>query len=63
LICHEDNILSADELQLKAQGHVSKLPRQFSLFSTLALAFSITNTGIEYLFLCLLDLGEQSFVT
>lgn len=35
--------LSADEIQLRAQGHVGELPRQFSPLSTLALAFSITN--------------------
>ncbi|KAK5940756.1 hypothetical protein PMZ80_007173 [Knufia obscura] len=40
--------LSADEIQLRAQGHVGELPRQFSAFSTLALAFSITNTWVGY---------------
>lgn len=35
--------LSADEIQLRAQGHVGELPRQFSAFSTLALAFSIVS--------------------
>ena len=40
--------LSADEIQLRAQGHVGELPRQFSPLSTLALAFSITNTWVGY---------------
>lgn len=40
-----DDTLSVDEIQLRAQGH---LPRQFSIFATLALAFSITNTWIGY---------------
>lgn len=40
--------LSADELELRAQGHVGQLPRQISMFATLALAFSITNTWIGY---------------
>ncbi|ETN43520.1 uncharacterized protein HMPREF1541_02679 [Cyphellophora europaea CBS 101466] len=40
--------LSADEIQLRAQGHVGELPRQFSPLSTLALAFSITNSWVGY---------------
>lgn len=40
--------LSADEIQLRAQGHVSELPRQFGLLSTLSLAFSITNSWVAY---------------
>jgi hypothetical protein len=43
-----DENLSADEIQLRAQGHVGELPRQFSPLSTLALAFSITNTWVGY---------------
>ncbi|KEQ93028.1 hypothetical protein AUEXF2481DRAFT_74039 [Aureobasidium subglaciale EXF-2481] len=39
---------TADEGQLQAQGHETDLPRAFSFFSTLALAFSITNTWIGY---------------
>ncbi|KAI1622604.1 amino acid/polyamine transporter I [Exophiala viscosa] len=40
--------LSADELQLRAQGHVSELPRQFGAFATLSLAFSITNSWVGF---------------
>jgi choline transport protein len=40
--------ISADELQLRAQGHVQELPRQFSTFSILSLSFSITNSWIGY---------------
>ena len=40
--------LSADEIQLRAQGHKGQLPRQFSAFYTLALAFSMTNSWIRY---------------
>lgn len=40
--------LSADEIQLRAQGHVGELPRQFSPLATLALAFSITNSWVGY---------------
>lgn len=40
--------LSEDELQLRAQGHVGELPRQFSTVSLLSLAFSITNSWIGY---------------
>lgn len=40
--------LSADEIQLRAQGHVGELPRQFSAFATVSLAFSITNSWIGY---------------
>lgn len=38
--------LSADELELRAQGHTGELPRQFSALSTLSLAFTITNSWI-----------------
>lgn len=44
----EEQSLSHDERQLRAQGHVGELPRQFSVIATLALAFSITNTWIGY---------------
>ena len=37
-----------DELQLRAQGHKQEMPRQFSGFATLALAFSMTNSSIGY---------------
>lgn len=40
--------LSADEIQLRAQGHKGELPRQFSAFSTLALGFSLTNSWLGY---------------
>lgn len=40
--------LSADELQLRAQGHKQEMPRQFSGFATLSLAFSMTNSWIGY---------------
>ncbi|KIV92896.1 hypothetical protein PV10_04156 [Exophiala mesophila] len=40
--------MSVDELQMRAQGHTSELPRQFSLLSTLALAFAITNSWVGY---------------
>jgi choline transport protein len=40
--------LSADERELRAQGHEGELPRQFGAMSTLALAFTITNSWIAY---------------
>ncbi|KAK4935467.1 hypothetical protein LTR10_023483 [Elasticomyces elasticus] len=40
--------LSADELELHAQGHTGELPRQFGALSTLSLAFTITNSWIAY---------------
>ncbi|KEF63764.1 uncharacterized protein A1O9_01742 [Exophiala aquamarina CBS 119918] len=40
--------LSADELELRAQGHIGELPRQFGVLSTLSLAFTITNSWIAY---------------
>lgn len=40
--------LSIDELELRAQGHKGELPRQFSILSTLSLAFTITNSWIAY---------------
>ncbi|KAI1620189.1 amino acid/polyamine transporter I [Exophiala viscosa] len=39
-----DDALSADEVQLRAQGHVGELPRQFSTFATVAFAFTLTNS-------------------
>jgi len=44
----DDAELSADELQLRTQGHVGELPRQFSAFAAVALAFSITNSWVGY---------------
>lgn len=46
--------LSKDEDELRAQGHISDLPRQFSTYTTLATAFSVTNSwiGIPGMFLC-----------
>lgn len=40
--------LSTDEIQLRAQGHIGELPRQFSAFATLSLAFSLTNSWVGY---------------
>jgi choline transport protein len=40
--------LSPDELLLRAQGHQGELPRQFSSFSALSLAFVITNSWVGY---------------
>lgn len=40
--------LSADEIQLRAQGHTGELPRQFGAFATISLAFSLTNSWIGY---------------
>ena len=40
--------LTSDELELRAQGHTSEMPRQFSALSTLSLAFTITNSWIAY---------------
>jgi hypothetical protein len=39
--------LSADEIQLRAQGHVGELPRQFTGFQTIAFAFQISNTWVS----------------
>jgi hypothetical protein len=44
----DQDSLSADEIQLRAQGHVGELPRQFGAFATLSLAFSITNSWVGY---------------
>ena len=44
----QDAILSADELELRAQGHTGELPRQFSTLSTLAIAFTLTSAWIGY---------------
>ena len=40
--------LSADELELRLQGHVGELPRQFGALSSLSLAFTLTNSWIGY---------------
>lgn len=40
--------LSDDEVQLRAQGHVGEMPRQFGLLSTLSLGFSITNSWVAF---------------
>lgn len=40
--------LTVEELELRAQGHTSELPRQFGALSTLSLAFTITNSWIAY---------------
>ncbi|QKX64666.1 uncharacterized protein TRUGW13939_11842 [Talaromyces rugulosus] len=46
---HSDtNELSSDELLLRAQGHQGELPRQFSSFAALSLAFVITNSWLGY---------------
>ena len=47
-LAQDSSMLSDDELELRAQGHIGELPRRFSWFATLALAFSITNTWIGY---------------
>ncbi|KAK5037143.1 hypothetical protein LTR13_004948 [Exophiala sideris] len=44
----QDGLLSADELELRAQGHKGELPRQFSTLSTLAIAFLLTSAWIGY---------------
>lgn len=43
-----DEILSADEQLLRAQGHKGELPRQFSSFAALSMGFVITNSWIGY---------------
>ncbi|KAH9203875.1 putative amino acid permease [Leptodontidium sp. 2 PMI_412] len=43
---HPSHHISTDDLALMAQGHKSSLPRQFSAYSTLAFAFSVTNSWI-----------------
>ncbi len=57
-----DKDANLDELQLRAQGHVSELPRRFSMFSLLAFSFSIMNswTGIVPLLITDLTLGGPS---
>lgn len=42
------NEITADELLLRAQGHHGELPRQFSSFAGLSLAFVITNSWLGY---------------
>ncbi|KPI43975.1 Choline transport protein [Cyphellophora attinorum] len=44
----ENNGLSEDELQLRAQGHIGELPRQFTTISLLSFAYSVTNSWIGY---------------
>ena len=45
----DDEGLSADEIQLRAQGHVGELPRQFTAFQTIAFSFEISNTwGLSF---------------
>lgn len=44
----DTNELSPDELLLRAQGHQGELPRQFSSFAALSLAFVITNSWLGY---------------
>lgn len=52
-------VLSADEIQLRSQGHKGELPRQFSALSLLAIAFSVTNSwvGISAVFVTPLFCG------
>ena len=45
---NQDAVLSADELELRAQGHKGELPRQFSTLSTLSIAFLLTSAWIGY---------------
>lgn len=45
---NHDAVLSADELELRAQGHKGELPRQFSTLSTLSIAFLLTSAWIGY---------------
>jgi choline transport protein len=40
--------LSDDEIQLRAQGHVGEMPRQFGLLSALSMGFSITNSWTAF---------------
>lgn len=44
----DEHGLTADEIQLRAQGHTGELPRQFGAFATVSLAFSLTNSWIGY---------------
>lgn len=44
----DESTSQPDERQLKAHQHQNELPRVFSAFSTLSLAFSITNSWIGY---------------
>ena len=54
-----DKDADLDDLQLRAQGHVSELPRRFSMLSLLAFSFSIMNswTGVVPLLITDLTLG------
>lgn len=48
--------IDLDELQLRAQGHVGQLPRQFSIISLIAFSFSIMNSWIGFVSLLLTTL-------
>ncbi|KAL1873124.1 hypothetical protein VTK73DRAFT_1085 [Phialemonium thermophilum] len=39
-------ILTKDQLELQAQGHIEEMPRQFTLLAAVGLAFSITNSWV-----------------
>lgn len=41
-------VLTADQILLRAQGHKDEMPRQFGAFATLSLAFSLTNSWVGY---------------
>ncbi|KAK9238150.1 choline transporter [Lipomyces kononenkoae] len=45
---NSSDALSPDEVLLRAQGHQGELPRQFSSFAALSLAFAITNSWVGY---------------
>ena len=47
---HNKDELSTDEIQLRAQGHVGELPRQFSAFSIVAIAYSIVSCSRKLVF-------------
>lgn len=48
ILFSDETGLSPDEIQLRIQGHVGELPRQFGAFATLSLAFSLTNSWVGY---------------
>ena len=50
------DVMDIDELQLRSQGHVGQLPRQFSITSLIAFAFSIMNSWIGFVSLLLTTL-------
>lgn len=41
-----ENLDDLDDLQLRAQGHVAELPRQFTLVSMLAFAIAVTSAWV-----------------